>query len=51
MLRRPEDVARLRGLDVNEVAPRPMLEAMREADERTRAARVESGLEESGAEA
>jgi small subunit ribosomal protein S5 len=51
MLRRPEEVARLRGLDVNEVAPRPMLEAMREADERSRTTRVESGLEESGAEA
>jgi small subunit ribosomal protein S5 len=51
MLRRPEEVARLRGLDVNEVAPRPMLEAIKEADERSRVARVESGLEESGAEA
>jgi small subunit ribosomal protein S5 len=51
MLRRPEEVARLRGLDVNEVAPRPMLEAMKEADERSRTTRVESGLEESGAEA
>ena len=51
MLRRPEEIATLRGLDVNEVAPRPMLEAIREADERSRAARVESGLEGSGAEA
>ena len=49
-LRRPEEVARLRGLDVNEVAPRPMVEAIRAADERSRAVRVESGLEESGAE-
>ncbi len=46
MLRRPEEVARLRGLDVHEVAPRPMLEAMREAEERNRAVRAESGLEE-----
>jgi small subunit ribosomal protein S5 len=45
-LRRPEDVARLRGKDVNEVAPRPMLEAMAAARERTRAAREQSGLEE-----
>ncbi|MGH2674661.1 MAG: 30S ribosomal protein S5 [Actinomycetota bacterium] len=48
MLRRPEEVARLRGLDVHEVAPRPMLEAMREAEERNRAVRAESGLEEGG---
>jgi small subunit ribosomal protein S5 len=45
MLRRPEEIAKLRGLDVNEVAPRPMLEAIKEADERTRTARAESGLE------
>jgi small subunit ribosomal protein S5 len=30
-LRRPEDVARLRGQEVAQVAPRPMLEAMAEA--------------------
>jgi small subunit ribosomal protein S5 len=30
-LRRPEDVARLRGQDVAQVAPRPMIEAMAEA--------------------
>jgi small subunit ribosomal protein S5 len=30
-LRRPEEVARLRGQDVAQVAPRPMLEAMAEA--------------------
>jgi small subunit ribosomal protein S5 len=48
-LRRPEDVARLRGLDVNQVAPRPMLDAIREAQERTMAARAEAGtLEEEG---
>jgi small subunit ribosomal protein S5 len=30
-LRRPEEVARLRGLDVAQVAPRPMIEAMADA--------------------
>jgi small subunit ribosomal protein S5 len=45
-LRRPEEVARLRGKDVNDIAPRPMLEAMAAARERTRAAREQSGLEE-----
>ena len=51
-LRRPEEIARLRGLDVNQVAPRPMLEAIKEAEARTQAKRVESGLEEAdGAEA
>jgi small subunit ribosomal protein S5 len=53
MLRRPEEVARLRGLDVGEVAPRPMLQAIREAEERNRAVRAEAGLDEEapGAEA
>jgi small subunit ribosomal protein S5 len=52
MLRRPHEVAKLRGLDVHEVAPRPMLEAMQEAENRTRTIRAQSGLEEdSGAEA
>ncbi len=53
MLRRPEEVARLRGLDVSEVAPRPMLQAIKEAEERNRAVRAEAGLDEeaSGAEA
>jgi small subunit ribosomal protein S5 len=52
-LRRPGDVAKLRGLDVSEVAPRPMLEAIKEAEERTRATRAQSGVEEeaAGAEA
>ncbi|HEX9123171.1 MAG TPA: 30S ribosomal protein S5 [Actinomycetota bacterium] len=43
-LRRPEHVARLRGRDVHQVAPRPMLEAVAAADERlqaTRAAKLE----------
>jgi small subunit ribosomal protein S5 len=47
-LRRPEDVARLRGRDVNEVAPRPMIEAMREADQRLRAKRAEVAGGEAG---
>jgi small subunit ribosomal protein S5 len=34
-LKRPDDIARLRGLDVNQVAPRPMLEAMKAAQQRT----------------
>jgi small subunit ribosomal protein S5 len=45
-LRRPEEIARLRGKDVNEVALRPMVEAMAKAQERIRAARQESGLED-----
>jgi small subunit ribosomal protein S5 len=47
-LRRPAEVARLRGLDVHQVAPRPMLDAMREAEERTTAARAEAGTLEGG---
>jgi small subunit ribosomal protein S5 len=44
-LRRPEEIARLRGKDMHEVAPRPMIEAMAEAQDRIRAARRDSGLE------
>ncbi|HKX25960.1 MAG TPA: 30S ribosomal protein S5, partial [Actinomycetota bacterium] len=47
-LRRPEEVARLRGLDINQVAPRPMLEAMREAEERNLATRAQAGTLEEG---
>jgi small subunit ribosomal protein S5 len=47
-LRRPDEVARLRGLDVHQVAPRPMLEAMREAEQRNRAARVATTGENGG---
>jgi small subunit ribosomal protein S5 len=47
-LRRPEDVARLRGRDVHEVAPRPMLEAMQEAEQRVRARRAEISGGEGG---
>jgi small subunit ribosomal protein S5 len=44
-LRRPDEVARLRGLDINDVAPRPMLEAIKQAEERSRTQRSESGME------
>jgi small subunit ribosomal protein S5 len=43
-LKRPEEVARLRGRDVHEVAPKPMLEAVAAAQDRlaaTRAAKLE----------
>ncbi|HWC32796.1 MAG TPA: 30S ribosomal protein S5 [Actinomycetota bacterium] len=46
-LRRPEDVAKLRGKELQEIAPRPMLDAM--ADARDRANQTRVGLE--GAEA
>jgi small subunit ribosomal protein S5 len=45
-LRRPEEVARLRGRDIHEVAPRPMLEAMAQAEARTAATRAETGSDE-----
>jgi small subunit ribosomal protein S5 len=45
-LRRPEEVARLRGRDIHEVAPRPMLEAMAQAEARTAAAREGVDTEE-----
>jgi small subunit ribosomal protein S5 len=40
-LRRPEQVALLRGRDVHQIAPRPMLEAIATADARVRAKRAE----------
>jgi small subunit ribosomal protein S5 len=45
-LRRPEEIAKLRGKDLHEVAPRPMLEAMAAARQRVQAARQDSGLGE-----
>jgi small subunit ribosomal protein S5 len=45
-LRLPAEIARLRGLEINEVAPRPMVEAVAEADETLRARRAEKDLEE-----
>ena len=44
-LRRPEEIAALRGRDVNDIAPRPMLDAMAEADETLRRRRAEANLE------
>jgi small subunit ribosomal protein S5 len=44
-LRRPEHVARLRGREVHEVAPKPMLEAVAAAQERMQAKRA-AALEE-----
>ncbi|HEX9377209.1 MAG TPA: 30S ribosomal protein S5 [Actinomycetota bacterium] len=41
-LRRPEHVARLRGREVHQVAPRPMLEAVAAAEARREARRAES---------
>jgi small subunit ribosomal protein S5 len=41
-LKRPEEVAALRGRDVHEVAPRPMLEAVAAARERIEARRAET---------
>jgi small subunit ribosomal protein S5 len=43
-LKRPEEVARLRGREIHEVAPRPMVEAVAAAQDRlqaTRAAKLE----------
>jgi small subunit ribosomal protein S5 len=45
-LRRPEEIARLRGLDLSEIAPRPMLDAMAAADVAMAAKRAEVGLDE-----
>jgi small subunit ribosomal protein S5 len=48
-LQRPEDIAKLRGRDVNEIAPRAMLEAVAEADVAMAAKRAEAGLEDADA--
>jgi small subunit ribosomal protein S5 len=50
-LMRPEDIARLRNRDVNEIAPRAMLQAVEEAKATMAAVRVESGLEEAETDA
>jgi small subunit ribosomal protein S5 len=47
-LRKPQDVARLRGRDVHDVAPKPMLEAVAAAEERQTAARAEALQEQYG---
>jgi small subunit ribosomal protein S5 len=41
-LRKPQEVANLRGRNVSEVAPRPMVEAVAAAEERINAARAEA---------
>jgi small subunit ribosomal protein S5 len=45
-LKRPEDIARARGRTLEEVAPRPMLEAVRAAEVAMAAKRTEAGLDE-----
>lgn len=45
-IKRPQEIARLRGRELHEVAPRPMLEAIAQADVAMAAKRVEAGLEE-----
>src|SRR5881397_3365547 len=50
-LRRPEEIAHLRGKDVQDVAPAPMLRAMAEADLAMAAKRAEAGLEDQDVEA
>jgi small subunit ribosomal protein S5 len=51
-LRRPEEIARLRGKDVQEIAPRAMVEGVEVAEVAMAAKRAEAGLEEGpGAEA
>jgi small subunit ribosomal protein S5 len=47
-LRTPADIARLRGRDAHEVAPRPMLEAIAAADARLSAARAQALQEQYG---
>jgi small subunit ribosomal protein S5 len=47
-LRKPQDVATLRGRDVHDVAPKPMLEAVAAAEERMTAARAEALQEQYG---
>jgi small subunit ribosomal protein S5 len=46
-LRRPEDIARLRGRDVAEIAPRLMVEGVADADVAMAAKRAQAGLEAS----
>jgi small subunit ribosomal protein S5 len=48
-LKRPEDIARARGLDINRIAPRAMLDAVAEAELTVAAKRAEAGLEEAEA--
>jgi small subunit ribosomal protein S5 len=50
-LRRPEEIARLRGRDVSEIAPRPMVEGVADAEVAMAAKRALSGVEVDGGEA
>jgi small subunit ribosomal protein S5 len=45
-LKRPEEIAEARGRDLNEIAPRPMLEAVAQAQAVMAAKRAEAGLED-----
>ena len=47
-LRKPQDIATLRGRDVHEVAPKPMLEAVAAAQDRMNEARAEALSEQYG---
>src|SRR5436190_23180304 len=47
-LRKPRDVAGLRGRDVNEIAPKPMVDAVAAAESRIEAARAEALQEQYG---
>jgi len=47
-LRKPQDIATLRGRDVHEVAPKPMIEAVAAAEERINAARAQALQEQYG---
>ena len=48
-LKRPEEIARARGRDLNEIAPRAMLDAVAQAQVAMAAKRAEAGLEEAEA--
>jgi small subunit ribosomal protein S5 len=48
MLKRPEEIARLRGLRVQDIAPRAMVEAVAQAEVTMAAKRAEAGLDEDG---
>jgi small subunit ribosomal protein S5 len=45
-LKRPEEIAKARGRDITEIAPRAMLDAVREAEVAMAAKRSEAGLDE-----
>jgi small subunit ribosomal protein S5 len=44
-IKRPQEIARLRGRELHQVAPKPMLDAMAQADVAMAAKRAESGLD------